>query len=143
MTGVRVLSAEDIWRLHVRVAAQANRIGLPFRTALRDPGLLESAANQPRQTCGGADLYPTVFEKAAALARGIICNHVSLDGNKRTGLAAAGRFLAYNGWDYSPPDHELVRLGLDIAGAREQGKEPLPVIDIAERLQAFSRPKPR
>ena len=33
---------------------------------IRDIGLLESAIARPFQTFGGEDLYPTVFEKAAA-----------------------------------------------------------------------------
>ena len=35
---------------------------------IRDQGLMESAIARPYQTFGGKDLYPTVLEKAAALA---------------------------------------------------------------------------
>ena len=55
---------------------------------LRDQGLMESAIARPYQTFGGKDLYPTVLEKAAALAESIIINHPFIDGNKRTGLLA-------------------------------------------------------
>lgn len=53
---------------------------------IRDEGLLESAIERPYQTFGGEDLYPTVFEKAAASAESLIINHPFLDGNKRTGF---------------------------------------------------------
>lgn len=55
---------------------------------LRDEGLMESAIARPYQTFGGDDLYPTVFEKAAAIAQSIIINHPFIDGNKRTGFLA-------------------------------------------------------
>ena len=55
---------------------------------IRDQGLMESAIARPYQTFGSEDLYPTVFEKAAALAESIIINHPFIDGNKRTGLLA-------------------------------------------------------
>ena len=35
---------------------------------IRDQGLMESAIARPYQTFDGEDLYPTVFEKASALA---------------------------------------------------------------------------
>jgi death on curing protein len=53
---------------------------------IRDIGLLESAIARPFQTFGGEDLYPTAFEKAAALGESLIINHPFIDGNKRTGF---------------------------------------------------------
>ena len=55
---------------------------------IRDEGLMESAISRPYQTFGGEDLYPTEFEKAAAIAESIIINHPFVDGNKRTGYLA-------------------------------------------------------
>ncbi|MEO6731206.1 MAG: type II toxin-antitoxin system death-on-curing family toxin [Ferruginibacter sp.] len=51
---------------------------------IRDEDLLESAIARPYQTFGGEDLYPTVCERAAAIAESIIINHPFIDGNKRT-----------------------------------------------------------
>lgn len=61
--------------------------------------LLESAINQPQQTChiGGGDLY----EIAAAYAYHIVADHPYWDGNKRTGALAAMEFLETNGVDTS------------------------------------------
>ena len=49
---------------------------------------MESAIARPYQTFGGEDLYPSVYEKAAAIAESIIINHPFVDGNKRTGYLA-------------------------------------------------------
>lgn len=54
----------------------------------RDEGLMESAIARPYQTFGGEDLYPTAFEKAAAIVESIIINHPFVYGNKRTGFLA-------------------------------------------------------
>lgn len=64
---------------------------------VRDLGLLESAVMRPKATFGGEELYSDVFSKAAALMHSLIRNHPFVDGNKRTGIAAAGLFLAQNG----------------------------------------------
>lgn len=55
---------------------------------IRDEGLVESASSRPYQTFGGEDLYPSIYEKAAAITESIIINHPFLDGNKRTGFLA-------------------------------------------------------
>lgn len=54
---------------------------------IRDEGMLDSAVARPFQTFGGEELYPTVYEKAAAFAESLIINHPFVDGNKRTGFA--------------------------------------------------------
>jgi len=42
---------------------------------VRDLGGLESALSRPFQTFGGKDLYPTIFEKAAAIGESLIMDH--------------------------------------------------------------------
>src|SRR6185312_11978530 len=64
---------------------------------LRDSGLLESAIARPFQTFDGEDLYPSVFEKAAALGESLIINHPFIDGNKRTGTVAMAALLEDEG----------------------------------------------
>lgn len=39
---------------------------------VKDPTLLDSAINRPRQSLFGSDAYPTIYEKAAALFESII-----------------------------------------------------------------------
>lgn len=69
---------------------------------LRDEGLLESALAQPEQTFDGVELYPSLAEKAARYAYGIVKNHPFADGNKRTGAAVLAVFLRANGCRFKP-----------------------------------------
>ena len=83
-----MITKEIVLRLHTLSIAQ---FGGSHGT--RDEGLLESAIARPYQTFGGNDLYPTVFEKAAAIAESIVINHPFVDGNKRTGFLTCWQFL--------------------------------------------------
>ncbi|KAF0847936.1 type II toxin-antitoxin system death-on-curing family toxin [Nocardia caishijiensis] len=84
--------------------------------AIRDVGLLASAAARPATTVFGVDAYPTLREKAAALLHSIASNHPLVDGNKRLAIAGAIVFLARNGIDTSQLDEELAYdLMIDVA----------------------------
>ena len=80
---------------------------------IRDPGLLDSAMNRPRQlfTYETADLVSL----AASLACGIVKNHPFIDGNKRTGFMAAYTFLEANGLSFNAPEEEVVERTLALA----------------------------
>lgn len=67
--------------------------------AVRDLGLLASAAARPQASAFGADAYPTFAEKAAALLHAIARNHALIDGNKRLAWAATRVFCLLNGRD--------------------------------------------
>lgn len=75
------------------VLAIADRLGV----AVRDPGLVESAVARPRSTAFGADAYPDLWTKAAALLQSLTRNHPFVDGNKRIGWITATAFLTVNG----------------------------------------------
>lgn len=64
---------------------------------LRDLNALESIVAGQRQVVFGEELYRTIFDKAAFIARGIIKGHVFNDGNKRTGMLAGLTLLKVNG----------------------------------------------
>ncbi len=74
---------EDILQLHT-----ASIVKYGGSHGIRDEGLLQSAIGRPYKTFDEEDLYPSVFEKAAALMESIIINHPFVDGNKRTGFLA-------------------------------------------------------
>ena len=63
---------------------------------------------------GGAELYPTLAGKAAALCFSLIMNHPFVDGNKRIGHAAMETFLMMNGFELTADvdDSESVILRL-------------------------------
>ena len=48
---------------------------------ISEAGSLDSALAKPFQTFDALDLYPTAFEKAAAISESIIINHPFVDGN--------------------------------------------------------------
>lgn len=64
---------------------------------VRDIGLLEAAVARPRATAFGADAYPDLDAKAAALLHSVARNHALVDGNKRLALAAVIAFYGLNG----------------------------------------------
>jgi death on curing protein len=76
-------------------------------SGIRDLGLLQSALAQPESTFGGQYLHPDFASMAAAYLFHIVQNHPFLDGNKRTGTAAARVFILMNGATFNPPNHEL------------------------------------
>lgn len=104
---MRYLTLNEALELHERIIVQTGG-----SSGLREVGGLESALAQPRMTFGGAELYPTIAEKAAALGFSIIQNHPFVDGNKRTGHAAMEIFLVLNGYelDKSVDEQETVIL---------------------------------
>ena len=67
------------------------------RPAVRDLGLLDSAAARPRASAFGEDAYPDIWTKAAALLQSVVKNHALVDGNKRLGWLATATFLEING----------------------------------------------
>jgi death on curing protein len=80
---------------------------------LRDEGMLESALARPlqKQACGDPDLC----ELAAAYLFGIVKNHPFVDGNKRTGLAAADTFLYFNGLSLEAEQEDVIQFVLMVA----------------------------
>lgn len=90
----RYLTIAEVLELYARVVAIG---GGAF--AIRDLGALESALAQPRATFDGAELYPTLEDKAAALGFSLILNHPFVDGNKRIGHASLEVFLVLNGFE--------------------------------------------
>lgn len=92
-----------------------NQIGLYGGTSgLRDLALLGSAILRPQTTFGGEDLYPTLFEKAAALMHSLVLNHSFLDGNKRTGTVSVLVFLEINGYEIDVSQKQLIKVALGV-----------------------------
>jgi death-on-curing protein len=66
---------------------------------VRDVGLLQSSLARPNTTLYGADAYPTLDLKAAALMHSIVTSHPLIDGNKRTAWALMITFVLLNGFE--------------------------------------------
>jgi death on curing protein len=106
----RYLSLAEVLELHRLVVEQAGGA-----SGLRDLGALESAVAQPRATFGGADLYPTLAAKAAALGYSLALNHPFVDGNKRVAHAAVETFLVLNGHELAADVDDAERTMLALA----------------------------
>lgn len=69
---------------------------------------------RPQTTFGGHDLYPSIFNKAAAMMHSLIMNHAFVDGNKRTGTVSALVFLELNGYKLEIGQKGLVEAALNV-----------------------------
>jgi death on curing protein len=110
---MRYLAVGEVVELHRRLLAATGGA-----SGIRDFGALESAIAQPKATFGGVDLYPTLIEKAAALAFALVQGHAFVDGNKRVGHAGMETFLILNGSEIDAPVDDQERLILDLAAGR-------------------------
>ncbi|KAA1380217.1 type II toxin-antitoxin system death-on-curing family toxin [Aeromicrobium fastidiosum] len=83
--------------------------------AVRDVGLLDSAAQRPRTTVFGEDAYPTLDEKVAVLLESIVRNHPLIDGNKRLGWLSATVFYGINGVFLNAPEDDAYDLVIAVS----------------------------
>lgn len=104
------LSKEQILMLHSQLIEEYGG-----SDGVRDYNLLDSALENPFQSFGGEELYPTLQAKAARLGYGLIKNHCIIDGNKRIGTHAMLVFLAINGIELDYTQKELYETILAIA----------------------------
>ena len=116
--------------LHIAARALGSEPGI------RDPGLLESAAARPQATAFGADAYPDLDAKAAALLHSLARNHALVDGNKRLALAGIIAFYGVNGRRLTLTNDQAYDLVIDVATGH------LDFVDvIAARLRTATEPR--
>lgn len=125
------LTMDDVLDLH---ADQIRHYGGDL--GIRDRGLVEAAVAMPKQSFSGEYLHRDLFEMAAAYAFHIAESQAFVDGNKRTGLAAASVFLALNGYRLTDPD-ELLYEAMIAIGTRQLTKDGL-----ADVIRRCARPEP-
>lgn len=85
------LTLEQLLEIHTIVVQETGGA-----VGLRDLGRVEAALATQTQRVFGEELYTTLFEKSAALIRGIVADHPFVDGNKRTALLVGLTFLSLN-----------------------------------------------
>ncbi|MFZ1936858.1 MAG: type II toxin-antitoxin system death-on-curing family toxin [Thermoguttaceae bacterium] len=107
---MRYLTLDEVLELHQAIIEQSGG-----SSGIRDLGALQSAVAQPRMTFAGADLYPTIEEKGAALGFSLIGNHPFVDGNKRVGHAAMETFFVLNGREIKANQDEAEQFILGVA----------------------------
>jgi len=99
--------------------------------AIRDLGLLESAAVRPQTTVYGKDAYKSFTTKAAALMHSLARNHCLVDGNKRLAWAGTRVFCLMNGSD----------LKIDVDTAEElvqaTARGEVDVVALSQKLASY------
>lgn len=115
---MNLFSAQQVLFLHARLIEETGG-----SHGLRDVALLESAVARPQATFDRADLYPDLFTKAAVLMHSLIANLPFVDGNKRTGIAAAGLVLMRNGWRLEASNAQLEAFTLRVARGESDSAE--------------------
>ena len=101
-----------VYEIHERVSARGGG-GLE---GIRDAALLHAAVARPCATFGEVELYPTDFDKAAALFHSLIKSHPFMDGTKRTACAAAVYFLHERGYTLQQPFLKIEQTLASIVG---------------------------
>jgi death-on-curing protein len=121
------LSSQQVLFINARLIAETGG-----KAGLRDVTMLESAVARPHATFDGKELYPGLFEKAAALFDLLVNNHAFIDGNKRTGITSTAMFLRINGFRLSCTQNELEVFTLQVATIHP------PVAELAGWLKEHS-----
>lgn len=110
---MRYLTLGEVVALHRAILAATGGAD-----GIRELGALESALAQPKATFGGTDLYPSIADKASALAFGLAMNHPFVDGNKRIAHAAMAVFFDLNGFEIEATIDEQEQLMLGLAAGQ-------------------------
>jgi len=105
------ISIDEVYAIHLRMIAVGGGRG-----NIHDFILLHSAIERSKVTFGGKELYPTIWNKAAALIHSLVKNHPFDDGNKRTAYYSTKRFLFINGWQLVAKKEDVIRfmVSLDV-----------------------------
>lgn len=111
------VSLTDVCEMHDTVIKE-----LGGRAGIHNEGLLESAINQPLMMLSyGDETEQEITYLAATYFFHIIKNHPFIDGNKRTGLLTALKFLAINGYEISVSSEtvydDLYQIAIDTAAS--------------------------
>ncbi len=115
-----ILSKEQVLKLHTSLIKTTGG-----SDGILDEGMLDLALNNPFQSFGGKELYPSIQAKAARLCFVLVRNHAMLDGNKRLGTHVMLVFLALNGYELSYSQKELSDVILALASGNIGEKEIL------------------
>ena len=124
------ITLEQLLKLHVIVINHSGG-----SQGVRDMGRLDAAVAVQAQEVFGEELYKSIYEKSAAIIRGIIGDHPFVDGNKRTGMLAGLTLLEVNDIKVSIKKGDLEDFAVRVA------VDKLDVAEIARWLEAKSRLK--
>ncbi len=120
-----ILTVDEIIDIHKKIVMATGG-----SSELRDRALLESAVYAAEASFDNEEIYPTIQEKAARLAYGLISNHAFVDGNKRIGVFIMLMTLKLNGIKIYYTQKELSDMGLGVASGDLSYKDILNWINV-------------
>lgn len=100
---------------------------------VRDAGLLDAAAYRPRAVVLGAEAYPTLWLKAAALLDSIVRTRPLSEGNWRLGWVAVVTFCDINSWWIDAEESAA----LDVIRRISRGEAEVP--EVAHWLETWGK----
>ena len=110
-----------------------------FLTSFKDPppkfentnfDNLDSVIHAPQLTYDGADLYPTIYDKACCYFYFINKTHPFENGNKRLSIVATSTFLVRNGFDFTLDEDNMYKFATTISTSNErQDNEKKQVVE--------------
>lgn len=106
---MKYLTAQDILVLHARIIDATGGLH-----GTREIGLLMSLTGRPKTKLGDKEPYRGIFGKSAVYLESLARGHVFVDGNKRTAIAAAARFLFLNGYQLAATNKAVEEFVLDV-----------------------------
>lgn len=125
---LRYVDIKEVYWIHQLIIKRAGT-----KASVRDFTLLHSAVERCKATFAGKDLYPTIFEKAAALLQSLTFNHPFTDGNKRTAWSSTHKFLWDNGYLLKAKREDAINFMLTV----DNEKSELP--NISSWLKKHSK----
>ncbi|MBT2568816.1 Fic family protein [Arthrobacter sp. ISL-85] len=102
---------------------------------IRDVGLLTSALARPASTVMGADAYPELAVKAAALLESVARFHPLIDGNNRTAWTLMVLLLWINGYRHGFTTDEGFDLVVGVAAGT------MDLLDSAAQISGHLLPR--
>jgi len=90
--------------LHANDIREINLIFCGAGAGVRDENGFHGIVERPQATFLGEDLFPTIWDKAAAYLHGFATTQFLHDGNKRTGFLSATVFTEIQGYRWEGPD---------------------------------------
>lgn len=125
---MQYLKAEDILQIHSFIIDETGG-----SHGVRDREAIASAAQAPRQSFDGGEVYASVHKKAAVYLHRIAMNHPFVDGNKRTAVTTASIFLEENGYEIVAKEGSFENFAVRVV------KDGLGVDVIAKWLEENSK----
>jgi death-on-curing protein len=101
---------------------------------VRDAGALEAAVARPYTGYGEKGLFPTPFDKAAALMESVIQRHPFVDGNKRIGLLGGAEVPYLAGRDFPTPSDEIVEVAVALTEHKIEARQ------LSRWFEAYAKP---